>query len=76
MFVARVTLASMDNSDFMYGKHVPEPREEGETWEAYEERTWQGKVHVDEKGKLLMNKFALKNCLEASAQWPRLGPKR
>jgi hypothetical protein len=55
-------------SDLMFGQHVPEPKKDDETYDQYEQRTWQQKVYLRD-GQCALKPFALKNALESAAKW-------
>lgn len=40
-----------------------------ETHEAYEERTWKQRLHTDDKGNVIINPMAFKNCIAEAAQF-------
>ena len=67
MFLATCRLIGV--SDLMYGKHVADPKQDDETYNQHEQRTWKEKVHQADDGQLFIQPFALKNCLESAAKW-------
>lgn len=55
-------------SEYFFGKRLLEKKPDGETWDQFEMRVWQGKVNVTEKGQCYIPPFALKNGLESAAK--------
>jgi len=67
MFKASFQL--MGVSDLMFGRHVAEGKLDNETDDQREERVWQQKVPVDDKGHCYFNPFAITNGLVSAATW-------
>jgi len=55
-------------SPLTWGGHVTEPKKNGEPHDAYEERTWQKRAHIDANGHAYLISLAIKNCLDTVAQ--------
>ncbi len=56
-------------SPFQYGKPVPEKKQRDETHDAFEERTWIQRAHVNAEGNLFIPPMAFKNCLSEAAKY-------
>lgn len=54
---------------YQFGKHITEPKKKGETPDVHEERTWRGRMHVDEGGVIFIPAMALKNCIKEAASY-------
>ena len=66
MLVCNATLRSI--SPISFGAPIITEMKTGEGHVAFAERTWQEKIHVDEKGRVFMPPSAIKICLETAAQ--------
>lgn len=60
---------SMDGSELFFGKPVVSAKTSAETFDQFDERTWQEKVHCDEKGEVYWPNFAIKNALEEAGKF-------
>ncbi len=68
--LATAVLKSVPGSALMFGKKVSDAKEDNETHEQYEHRTWRQKVHVDDQtGQVFIPPFALKNAFESAGKW-------
>lgn len=67
MKTVRVKLRGV--SDMIMGKPFFDKRETGETHEAFEERTWPNRMHVDANGEVYIPARALKNTLSECAKF-------
>jgi hypothetical protein len=67
MLLCKFTVVGI--SDLMFGQHVSEPKNNDETHDQHERRTWQQKVPVTPEGQCYLQPFAIKNGLESAAQW-------
>lgn len=56
-----------------FGKYVEEKKDKGETDQAREERIWRKKAHANDDGQVVLQPFALRNCIVAAAK--RIGMK-
>lgn len=52
-----------------FSKAVASPRNQGEEFTAYEERTWREKAHVTDEGLLFVPPMAMKNIIANAAQY-------
>lgn len=55
-------------SPLSWGRHVPSEREDNEPWQAYEERVWRQKAHVNERGNVCVPAMAFKYALDDAAK--------
>lgn len=55
-------------SPISFGAPIQSERNTGETHDAFEERTWRERMHVDENGRVFMPPNALKNMLSEAAR--------
>lgn len=62
------SLTSMPGSPLFFGKPVFEARRSDETHAQLDDRTWRQKVATNDRGQVLIQPFALKNCLESAAR--------
>jgi len=56
-------------SDLMFGQAVRTPKQDNETHEQHEERTWQEKVRLTKEGQCYLNPFAVTNSLVSAGEW-------
>lgn len=54
---------------YSQSKLVTEKRAEKETHDAHEERTWRGRLHVNENGNVFIPPMAIKNCISEAAKY-------
>lgn len=62
-----IVLESFPGSDYMSGAPKSEEKKPKETHEQFEDRSWKQKIHTNDKGQAVLNRFALKNALESAA---------
>ena len=67
MFVARATIEGI--SPMSQSRPIQSEREDGESHDAFERRTWQERMHVDGAGELFIPPMAVKNCLSDVAKF-------
>lgn len=67
MRVAKVSFES--KADLFFGRHIAEKKQPKETHEQFEDRTWAGRINVNNDGVLVIPHFALKNGLESAGKW-------
>lgn len=67
MFKATFQLTGV--SDLMFGRHVPEGKQDNETDDQREKRVWKRKVPVDQDGQCYFSPFAITNGLVSAAEW-------
>lgn len=67
MRIATVKLKSA--SPFQYSKPIPEKKQRDETHEAFEDRVWIQRAHVNGDGFLFIPPAAFKNCLSEAAKY-------
>lgn len=61
---------SVVGSDLMQTVYVEETKPSSETWEQFDARIWQRKVHTDTTtGQVFIPPFALKNAFEVAGKW-------
>jgi len=60
-------------SDITFGKYCEEKKDKGETDAAREERVWRKKAHANDAGEIVLQPFALRNCIVAASK--RIGMK-
>ena len=65
----RVTAHLIGISPISFSAPIQSPKKEGEKSDAYEERTWRERVHVDTQGRVFIPPTALKNCLSEMARY-------
>jgi hypothetical protein len=70
MKVATVSLESL--SPYSQSRRIMTPRNEKETYEAYEHRTWRERVHIDDDGNAFIPPMAFKRALDGAAKFLRL----
>jgi hypothetical protein len=56
-------------SPISFSRAIQSPKGTGEGHDAYEERTWRERLHVDIKGEVFIPPMALKNCLSDCAKF-------
>jgi hypothetical protein len=56
-------------SPYSQSKAIQSPRKTGETHDAYEQRTWRERMHVDENGIVFIPPMAIKNMLSDCARF-------
>lgn len=56
-------------SPISFSKVITDPKKTGERPDAYEERTWRQRLHVDAGGEVFIPPTAIKNCLESVARF-------
>ena len=69
MEMYRATATLIGVSPISFSKYISTPRNKGESYEAYEERTWKERAHVRKDGMLIHPAMALKNCLSDIAKF-------
>lgn len=67
MKIAVATLSSA--SPYSQSRHVEETRGETELHDAFEARTWRGRMHADQNGVAIIPPMAFKNCLSEAAKF-------
>lgn len=67
MHIAKFELEGV--SDLMFGRHVTEPKDDDETPDQHEKRTWKQKVPLDPEGQCYFSPFAVTNGLVSAAKW-------
>ena len=67
MATAIVTIESA--SPYSQSKHYNVPKLEKESARDYEARTWMERLHVNEKGNVIIPPMAFKNCLSEAAKY-------
>lgn len=65
----KITCTLISKSPFQFSKAITSIKKTGETHDAFEERTWLERAHVDEKGDVFIPPMALKNCLAEVAKY-------
>lgn len=56
-------------ADLFFSKRVREEKQQGETDDDFEKRTWQEKVHRTDEGQAFIPSFAVVNGLVSAAMW-------
>jgi len=65
----RVTCTLTGTAPLSFGGAIRSEKTKKESHDAFEERTWQERAHVDEHGELYIPAMALKKALEESAKY-------
>jgi hypothetical protein len=60
-------------SPLSFSKHHTTEFLEKEGRDAYEDRTWRGRIHADENGNVIIPPMMFKNCLSAAAKFLGMG---
>src|SRR5436190_503883 len=66
-FIATLKSTAPISFGRFYSQDVP--RKDRETAADYEERTWRERLHVTERGEVLIPPLAVKNCLDSVAKY-------
>lgn len=64
-----IKMKSFEGSPLVYGKYVDEPFLEREKHDAYEQRTWKHKQHLNDNDENIIPALALKNSLSNAAKY-------
>lgn len=56
-------------SPYSQSRYHDTPKTQGETANDHEERTWRGRLHVDDDGMVFIPPMAFKNCLSEAAKF-------
>jgi hypothetical protein len=67
MRTVRVTIEGI--APISFSAPIQSKKSTGESHDAFEERTWRERLHVDDKGKVFIPPSALKNCLSDVAKY-------
>lgn len=67
MIKAEAVLKSI--SPYSQSKHYETAKKEGESFSAYEERTWRDRVHCDDNGDIFIPPMAFKNSIAEAAKY-------
>jgi hypothetical protein len=65
----RATATLKGTAAISFSKPVKSKKNTGESYDAFEDRTWKERMHVDEKGIVFIPPMALKNCLSEVAKY-------
>lgn len=65
----RITSTLKSKSPISFSAPIQSTRETGEGHDAFENRTWRERLHVNEEGFVFIPPMALKNCLTEVAQY-------
>jgi hypothetical protein len=63
------TIKLRGSSPLLQSKAHEEPKLNKEGWDAYEERTWASKAHLNDEGKVIIPAIAFKRSLDAVAKY-------
>jgi len=69
MDIKKCVVQLKSKAPFQFGKAIVSPKERNEKPDAYEERTWRERMHVDNEGIIFIPAMALKLCMEESARF-------
>lgn len=64
-----LTAKLVSNAPYSQGRYHSEPEIEGESKDAYDQRTWMYKMHRSERGTLIIPPMAFKNALSEAAKY-------
>jgi hypothetical protein len=64
-----ITVEIVGETPISFSAPIQSPRNTGETHDAYEQRTWRERLHVDANGEVFIPPTALKNCLAEVAKY-------
>lgn len=65
----RAVATLKSNSPYGQSKHYKTPKLEKEGADAYEKRTWRGRMHTTAEGNVFIPPMAFKNCLSEAAKF-------
>ena len=69
MFIAKVTLESLEGSPYSQSRYHATPKGKKEGANDYEERTWRNKCHVNGNGNVIIPPSVFKGCLQEAAKY-------
>lgn len=69
MDIAKIDVDLISMAPIMFGAPFRTPKNEGETFDAHEERVWRERMHINSDGHVFIPPLALKNCLSEAAKF-------
>jgi hypothetical protein len=65
----KVTFQVIGMADLMVSRYLLDKKQDGETYEQFEERIWKKKLWVNPEGQCYLNSFCVTNSLLSAAKW-------